>query len=240
MKGLIKLPLIIIMLIILPLNASSKVHLVAVGITDYPGSRNDLNLPAKDAITIKNLIDMNSNAASILLTDDNATKNNILNSIHELFLHASTDDIVIVFFSGHGYKGGFVAYDEYLSYDELRKAMSVTHCKNKMIFADACFSGKMRQGKKPPTIESQNSNVMLFLSSRDNEVSIERKSMENGFFTTCLRDALRGKADANRNRIITAKELFKYVSKNVKLLSKDKQHPVMWGNFDNEMPVIKW
>lgn len=232
--------ILIIIIFLLPINIYSKVHIVAVGISDYPGTANDLNLPVKDACSIKELIDRNNNAASILLINEEASKKNITSSIKELFRHASTDDIVIFFFSGHGYKGGFVAYDGYISYNEIRNAISITHCKNKMIFADACFSGKMRQGKRKPSVESNNSNVMLFLSSRDNEVSIERKGMNNGFFTTCLIDGMKGKADINRDRTITARELFTYVSKNVKLISKNKQHPVMWGNFKDEMPVIQW
>lgn len=81
---------------------------------------------------------------------------------------------------------------------------------------------------------------MLFLSSRGNETSIERRDMKNGFFTSCLQKGLRGGADVNRDRVITAKELFSYVSRNVKLLSNDKQHPVMWGKFSDNMVVMKW
>lgn len=221
-------------------NATNKVHLVSVGIADYPGTENDLTLPAKDAESVKWLYEKNSNAVTTILTNSAATKEAILSSIRTTFQYSSTDDIVVFFFSGHGYKGGFVAYDGYLSYEEIRQAMSVTHCKNKMIFADACFSGKMRQGSSKVKQEHERSSVMLFLSSRDNETSIERRDMENGFFTSCLVDALRGKADSNRDRKITAKELFKFVSDNVRALSKNKQHPVMWGHFSDDMPVIVW
>lgn len=220
--------------------ATSKVHLVAVGIADYPGTANDLTLPAKDAATVKWLYEQNTNAVTAILTNTAATKEAILSSIRSTFQYASTDDIIVFFFSGHGYKGGFVAYDGYLDYDEIRKAMSNSHCKNKMIFADACFSGKMRQGASDVKQEHEKSSVMLFLSSRDNETSIERKDMKNGFFTSCLVDALRGKSDSNRDRTITAKELFKFVSDNVRALSKNKQHPVMWGHFSDNMPVIQW
>lgn len=220
--------------------ATSKVHLVAVGIADYPGTANDLTLPAKDAATVKWLYEQNTNAVTAILTNTAATKEVILSSIRSTFQYASTDDIIVFFFSGHGYKGGFVAYDGYLDYDEIRKAMSNSHCKNKMIFADACFSGKMRQGASEVKQEHEKSSVMLFLSSRDNETSIERKDMKNGFFTSCLVDALRGKSDSNRDRTITAKELFKFVSDNVRALSKNKQHPVMWGHFSDNMPVIQW
>lgn len=221
-------------------NATNKVHLVSVGIADYPGTANDLTLCAKDAETVKWLYEKNSNAVTEILTNSAATKEAILSAIRTTFKYSSTDDIVVFFFSGHGYKGGFVAYDGFLSYDEIREAMSVTHCKNKMIFADACFSGKMRQGSSEVKQEHERSSVMLFLSSRDNETSIERRDMKNGFFTTCLVSALRGKSDANRDRKITAKELFKFVSDNVRALSKNKQHPVMWGHFSDDMPVIVW
>lgn len=223
-----------------PQEVSAKVLLVAVGIGDYPKPINPLNLPTKDAIAIKTLIDKNGDSGTAILLDKEATKSAILSEIHARFDHASTDDIIIFFFSGHGYKGGFVAYDGELPYSLIREAMGSSKCKNKMIFADACFSGKMRQGKRQVKEENSDSNVMLFLSSRDNETSIERRDMTNGFFTICLKDGLSGKADENRDRKITAKEIFNYVSKNVKKLSRDKQHPVMWGNFSNDMPVIIW
>lgn len=81
---------------------------------------------------------------------------------------------------------------------------------------------------------------MLFLSSRNNEDSIERPSMTNGLFTTFLEKGLRGAADANKDRTITAKEIFDFVHSGVVADSREKQHPVMWGNFDNNMPVLIW
>ena len=44
----------------------------------------------------------------------------------------------------------------------------------------------------------------------------------------------------NLNRTITAKELFNYVHSGVIQLSGNRQHPVMWGKFANNMPVMKW
>jgi uncharacterized caspase-like protein len=64
--------------------------------------------------------------------------------------------------------------------------------------------------------------------------------MTNGFFTTYLLRGLRGGADADRNRKITAKELFYFVSQGVKERSKDKQHPVMWGKFNDGYVLMDW
>lgn len=44
--------------------------------------------------------------------------------------------------------------------------------------------------------------------------------------------------DADSNGIITAKELFTYVYQGVLNDSGQIQHPVMWGRFPNDMPII--
>lgn len=225
----------------LSVSANAKTYLVAVGVSDYPGNNKDLRLPANDAATVRYVYSKNSNAESVLLTNSDATKSAVLSKLRSTFAKATENDIIVFFFSGHGTKGAFCAYDAQIPYSEIRKAMASSRAKNKMIFADACFSGKMRQGRKNTAEQSFNNyNIMLFLSSRGNETSIERRDMKNGFFTSCLQKGLRGGADVNKDRAITAKELFNYVSRHVKLLSSDKQHPVMWGKFSDNMIVMKW
>lgn len=220
---------------------AQNIYLVSVGIADYPGTKNDLTLPAKDAATIQWLYQKNQKSETVLLTDAQATRSNVLNSMTRIFSKASANDIIVLFFSGHGYKGGFVGYDAMITYQDIKKTMAKSTAKNKMVYADACFSGKMREShRNSPSTFPSSLEVMLFLSSRDNEVSIESPSMKNGFFTTCLQRGLRGGADVNRDRVITAKELFEFVSQGVKKISKNKQHPVMWGKFSDSMPVMIW
>lgn len=221
-------------------SGAQDIYLVSAGVTDYPGTRMDLTHPADDAKALYRLYKKNAHSVTaVLLTDSNATKGHILQEMRRLYNKAKPDDIVVFFFSGHGFQGGFVPYDDYLTYDEIRRVFSQCKAKNKMIFADACFSGDLREGGRMGQSDPIN-NVMLFLSSRSNEVSIESRDMKNGFFTACLLRSLKGGADTDRNRVITAKELFKAVSEGVKQLSKDRQHPVMWGNFDDNMPVMVW
>ena len=229
--------------LLIPTFTYAKVFLVSVGITDYPGTSADLSLPAKDAQTITWLYSKNTSLQYCQLLNENATKAKIIAAMNKVYSMAGPNDIVVFFYSGHGYPGGFCAYDGDLEYKAIRTSMAKSKSKNKMIFADACFAGKIRTNGTSSGNEvsaAKRSNVMLFLSSRSNETSIERRDMQNGFFTTYLQKGLRGGADVNRDRIITAKELFNYVHENVVKISKGKQHPVMWGKFSDNMPIMVW
>lgn len=223
-------------------RAEAKIYLVAVGVSDYPGTANDLTLPANDAKTTAWLYSKNTKVKYSLLLNEQATQKRIKAAMKKVYGEAKANDIVVFFFSGHGYPGGFVAYDGMLDYSVVRDGMANNKCKNKMIFADACFAGKIRTNNNGHSSVSaaKKANVMLFLSSRGNETSLEKPGMKNGFFTTYLVKGLRGGADKNRDRTITAKELFNYVHSGVIQLSGNRQHPVMWGKFANNMPVMKW
>jgi hypothetical protein len=107
-----------------------------------------------------------------------------------------------------------------------------------MIFVDACFAGKMRTTNKKNQ-NYTNQNVMLFLSSRSTEPSQETP-FKNSLFTIYLERGLRGGADTNRNKVITARELYDFVHQGVIKSSQGTQHPVMWGKFNDNMSVIKW
>jgi len=222
-----------------PMEAQ-RIFLLSVGVADYPGRDNDLVLPAKDARAIYNLYKTNTKTISVLLTNKDARKASILSEANKLFGQARPDDSVVFFFSGHGSDDGFVAVDDILYYGEVRRMFADCKARNKIVFADSCLSGILRDNPGGNGLNDPKNNIMLFLSSRSHEYSIENTQMQNGFFTTCLIRSLKGGADVNRDRIITAKELFTAVSKGVKIMSINQQHPVMWGNFEDTMPVMVW
>lgn len=224
-----------------PLRSEAQhIYLLSVGVADYPGSENDLALPVKDARSIYDLYRQNARTTSVLLTDRDARKDRILSEAERLFSQARANDIAIFFFSGHGADEGFVTVDQILYYGEVRRLFANCKARNKMIFADSCLSGILRDNPGGQGFSDPKNNILLFLSSRSHELSNEIPTMQNGFFTTCLLRSLKGGADVNRDRIITAKELYTAVSRGVKILTHNIQHPVMWGNFDDRMPVMVW
>ena len=220
------------------LMVQAKTYLVCVGIADYPGTGKDLRVSNTDALTIENIFVKNGQVQASSLTDSRASIQNVCNEMKTAFAQASPNDNIILYFSGHGFPGGFYCYDGPLYYKTVFDIMKQSRAKNKIIMADACFSGKMRTSKRSAQSYS-NENVMLFLSSRSNEKSQETL-YKNSLFTIFLERGLRGGADVNKDRSITARELYDFVHQGVTEASSGRQNPVMWGKFDNNMTIIQW
>ena len=220
------------------------IYVVSVGIANYQNI-SGLVLPEKDAKAIAELYKTQTKNV-ILITGKYATKARILKSLKDQFSRAKEEDMIVFSFSGHGYPGGICPFDmsakddSGVSYREIRNILKQSRAKRKIIFADACFSGGLRNNASAHHQNHNDADVLLFLSSRGGETSIESPFMLNGFFTTYLLRGLRGGADTDRNRKITAKELFLFVSQGVKERSKDQQHPVMWGKFDDDYVLMDW
>lgn len=220
------------------ITLQAKTYLVSVGIADYPGTEHDLRISDNDAKTIAKVFSVAKQATVSILLNEQATQSALLSTMHTSFMNANSEDIVILYFSGHGTPGALVCYDGLLTYQHIFKMLKGCKASRKVIIADACYAGKMRTNNQQ-TSSYNSQNVMLFLSSRTNEVSRESK-YKNSLFTIFLERGLRGGADTNRDRYITARELYDFVHKGVIEASGNKQHPVMWGKFDNNMTVINW
>ncbi len=227
-----------VLLLICSLQLQAKVYLVSVGIADYPGKENDLRISDNDAKTIAKVFQATKDASINVLVNEEATQAALLSTMHTTFEDADYNDAVILYFSGHGTPGALVCHDGLLTYQHIFKMLKGCKATRKIIIADACYAGKMRTTRQQ-TDSYNNQNVMLFLSSRTNETSQETQ-YKNSLFTIFMERGLRGGADKDKNRQITARELFDFVHKGVIEASGNKQHPVMWGNFDNDMTVIKW
>ena len=236
MSSLFRVLLLWLFVNVMPLHA--RVYLVSVGIANYPGTKNDLRISDNDAKTIAKVFLATKDASVKVLTNEDATQSALLSTMHTLFEDAQSDDAVVLYFSGHGTPGALACHDGLLTYQHIFKMLKGCKANKKMIIADACFSGKMRTTRQQSN-NYNSQNVMLFLSSRTNETSQETQ-YKNSLFTIFLERGLRGGADTNRDRYITARELYDFVHKGVIEASGNKQHPVMWGKFDNNMTIIKW
>jgi uncharacterized caspase-like protein len=227
-----------ILLSVVCTHLTAKTYILCVGIQNYPGTENDLFLCAKDARTMQWLFGKNGDAESLLLTNKQATSKNILASFSSLAAKCGPSDALAIFYCGHGTPGALYTYDCELDYRLLWNIFKKSQACHKFAFINACFSGTMRKEYNSDNLNNQ--DVMFFMSSRSNESSLEITTMKNGLFTAYLQQGLRGAADTDLNRTITARELFNYVSRMVAEKSDNQQHPVMWGKFNDDMPVMVW
>lgn len=238
-----KRALFFLILLSLYVVGRSETFVVCVGIGNYADPKvQNLTKTENDAKSVAKFYKQSTDNV-IILTGKYATRSQILESLKSQFKRAKKGDRIIFYFSGHGYPGGFCPYDMHsletgLKYEDILAVMLDSKATHKFIFADACNSGKIRVAGSNTLPKAE--NVMFFLSSRGNESSIESVFAANGFFTKNLLRGLRGAADFNGDRIITANELFQYVSSRTKADTGDKQHPVMWGNFPKDLTIVKY
>jgi len=234
--------LLLILLLALPLSVQGKLYAVLIGISEYEQSAINLRYCHRDANEMYELLKEHTEPERIkLLTNGDASHDNIVYNTEQLFQQTQPEDVVIFFFAGHGNKNGFFTYDKMLYFGELQDIFKQTSAKRKIIFADACFSGTLRQSgnRSASNKADMGKNVLLFLSSRSDQKSQEFSILKDGVFTYFLLAALRGEADSNNDGYITAKELFYFVNPKVKEESNGEQIPVMWGKFDENMVILK-
>lgn len=110
-----------------------------------------------------------------------------------------------------------------------------------VFFADSCYSGA--SGGRTIGITGLRANIseafldriasgkgrVIMTASGANEVSAEKDDLQQGVFTYYLVQGLRGKADADKDGLITVDELYRYVSDQVPLATGQEQHPVKKG-----------
>ena len=245
MRRLALISILLFALAALPLWVQARSYALCVGLDSYPakvgryGVR-PLRVSANDARVMMNMFSANGFSTS-LLTDSSATCEAVLRAIKYRFYTAKENDVVIFYFSGHGTEEGLLCYDGVLGNGDIVQEFKRCKAKTNMLIADACYSGKMRCDSVWQNAFSKSDNVILFLSSRTNEVS--RETMySNSLFTMYLERGLRGGADVNKDMRITARELYDFVHESVNQddFFKGMQHPVMWGGFDANSIIVNW
>jgi hypothetical protein len=186
-----------------------------------------------------------------ILIDEDATKKNILDALENTFGKAGSNDLVFLYFSGHGLKGSFLPYDydgfnNKLLHEEINERLSRSRAKYKLCIADACHSGSLlaMRDDATPTLNAYYENLAraqpgaaLIMSSKSDETSLESSGLRQGVFSHFLIRGLKGEADRDNDKIVTVKELFDFVYNNVRIYTGSRQSPVIQGDYDPNMTV---
>lgn len=203
-------------------NSARHVYAVMVGISDYPGSGNDLPLTAEDARKLQAALQRQGTLApeSVTLIDGQATRANVRAAIQRVAAAAGPDDLFLFFYSGHGNQvRGTVSstepdgkdetiemVDGSITDDEMNQMFQQVRAQTSLLILDSCFSGGFARD-----VVSRPGVMGLFSSEEDLTSAVAEKFEAGGFLSHFIQTGLSGAADENRDRVITAGELGAYV-----------------------------
>lgn len=198
----------------------------------------------------------------LLLTNEEATLTSIRNALSTFISKAAVNDLLLIFFAGHGAADPFSPQNLYLiAHDTSVEAMSQTalampelrryveqnvKSKRLVLLLDACHSAGL---SKEVTRDLANNLTNLYLekllyqdegraiitSSDVNERSRESPKWGNGHgvFTYYVLEGLKGQADSDGDRFVSVGELFRFVRQKVRTDTQFQQNPRMLTG-DNE------
>jgi WD40 repeat protein len=225
-----------------------NIYMLVIGISTYQDKALQLNLPAKDATdfaaALKQQEGRTYNQVTVkTLLEADATKNNILDGFDWLAGKAfNKDDVVMIYFAGHGVNDNNNVYymlphdanldklrSSCVNFEELRQTISGIKARV-LVFLDACHSGNVNGNNLyinglVNMLSGSGTGAVTFTSSTGKEVSYEKTEWNNGAFTKALLEGLNGKARVNGKDKITYKSLDLYISERVAEITDNKQHP---------------
>ncbi len=186
-----------------------------------------------------------------ILIDDAATKDNILVAMNDVFGKAGPNDLILMYYSGHGLEGSFLPIDfdgenNKLLHSEVSSLFNNSTAKYKLFIADACHSGSMfnAKGMIDNTLKNYYNSLAqaapgtaLILSSKSGETSLESTGLRQGVFSHFLLRGLKGEADRDYDSIVTVQELYQFIAGNVMDYTANQQSPVIQGDYDRNMTV---
>jgi tetratricopeptide (TPR) repeat protein len=251
---------------------------VVIGISDYKYDTHwdntkgipDLKYAHKDAHSFAHfLMSPQGGAFSpdhvLLLTDRKATVNEVRNAIGGFLARSLEDDLVIIFFAGHGVPDPDNPDNLYLAcYDTqpgkyygtafpmwgIDDALSRTiHSKRVFVFADACHSAGVggargnlvskKFNEYIAKLAGSREGVTKITASREDELSLEKDYLDggHGVFTYYLLKALKGEADENCDGFVTMTEAYEYLYDQVRSETLHSQNPWASSYISSDIPL---
>jgi uncharacterized caspase-like protein len=186
-----------------------------------------------------------------ILVDEDASHYRITSTMRQLFGKAGKEDLVFLYFSGHGLPGSFLPIDydgmnNQLFHDEINGILGQSDARLKLCIADACHSGSLlaMKGRHPQAVTQlykdlakTRDGTALIMSSKSDETSLESSGLRQGVFSHFLIRGLKGEADRDLDKKVSVQELYQFVFDQVRTYTGNRQSPVIKGDYDPTMAV---
>jgi len=167
---------------------------------------------------------------------DEITRTDILRKIQTLSKKCKPDDIIVLYFSGHGYsennEGYLIPYDTDLdlisdtsiAIQRIKDELEKCEAKTKILIIDSCYSGighgkkvdlKMSEAFENSLFSNISEGSVIFASCKQNEQSFPLENNSMSVFTHYLIEGLKGNAGLNDSSEISFDDLCTFVTKKV-------------------------
>lgn len=250
---------------------TSTCHIMVIGINKYKNNRLTLNFAKEDATAFAETVKINSKnlfkkIEVHALYDEQATKNNILDTLKSLTSTIQQHDVFILFYAGHGGmsddKFFFIPtectrlYDlNSISKEGIEASVLQMHLRKikalkQIIIMDACHSGgavelfALRGSLEEKAIAqlARSSGIHILASAGMEQAAKELTELGHGLFTYALLQALNGEADGSpKDGKITVYELKSYLDDQVPEMNRKyngkPQYPYTFSK-GHDFPVI--
>ena len=206
---------------ILAANDQRKYWAVFAGINDYP--RSPLRYCAEDAQRMAQAFEelgLVPAAQRRVLLNRDATGENIHQALEEMGRAAGPKDMLMFFFSGHGGQtrenpesNEADLRDEFILGvngpildDTLSGWLNELHAGLTLVYLDSCFSGGFAKD-----IITKPGRMGIFSSDEDLTSNVAVKFRAGGYLSHFMLKGVKGKADSDQDKVITAAELSYYL-----------------------------
>lgn len=251
----------------------SRIFVFLVGVSDYKDTTLNLKYAHKDAQALAEFFTTNKNIPgakenTVVLLNQNATRENIIKELKGLLLKTFAEDFVFVFFAMHGVPEEnelyFLPHDARMDnleatgfgQQEVTRLLKKCRAGKILLTFDACHAGGFgdRLAFQRGNYEQQTNNLLTELgkvrpgqgclsAASAAESSLEEPRLEHGVFTHYLLRGLQGEADGfgvnEKDGFVRLRELFDFVSRKVAEHTGNKQHPILSGDLDGSLPLNK-
>jgi len=236
-----------------PVEVKPRLYVLAIGTSVYRDEKLRLQFAAKDAGDFADLLRGQAGAlySSVevrLITDAEATYDNIRDGLFWLEEQVTANDTAYLFVAGHGVNDNrgelyFLPFEGEV--DNLRRTAvassefvrTIEYLPGRTVyFMDSCHSGNLeftRRSAVPLDVNGHLQDLyaatgaVVFSSATGSQYALESAEWGNGAFTLALREGLDGRGDVNGDGAVSVNELNLYVSDRVKELTANRQTPVL-------------
>lgn len=227
---------------------------LAVGVSRY--RQNDLNLRFADgdaraiAAALQKQVGgpLYREARTLVLANDEVTRESILDSMGRFLGQAGPDDVAVIFLAGHGVqdrstgsyyflpstataKNYVTAGVRMTDFDEMLRVVR-RNVRGVVLMLDTCHAGALKLAapnlsalEDPAARLTASEGFFLLAASKPGEESEERVELGHGAFSYALLEGIGGAADADKDGYLSVTELFGYVTREVASLTGGLQHP---------------